>query len=272
MTISFGSHLEIMELVDTHCHIHDREFFSHEEALTAYQTAVEAGVKTLLLIGTSLKDSQAACRFAADHPGCYASIGVHPHEALKVENNLKSTLEELELLAKGPSVRAVGECGLDFYYNDRQAALPAQCELLEGQLEIASKHKLPVSFHVREAFDDFWPILDNFKDIKGVLHSFTDRQTNLDKALSRGLMIGVNGIATFTNHTWQRELFAGLPLESMLIETDAPFLTPQPKRGNLNRPENVIYITKFLAELRGESQETIAKVTTANAHRLFRFN
>ena len=140
---------------------------------------------------------------------------------------------------------------------------------MRGQLEIAKKHNLPLSFHIREAFDDFWPVFDEFTDLRGVLHSFTDRPNHLEKALKRGLYIGINGIATFTSHAWQRELFKTIPIESIVVETDTPFFTPHPFRGTINKPENVIYITKYLAELRGEDVTYITECTTKNARSLF---
>jgi TatD DNase family protein len=260
-------------LVDTHCHIHESEFFTPEAAEAALEGAVTAGVPHIVCVGTSLKGSQEAINFSKKHRGnCRASVGIHPHEAVKLgEKNIPVQLERLKKLAELTEVVAIGECGLDFYYNDRKQSLNLQRQLLRGQLTIAQSRQLPVSFHVREAFDDFWPVLDEFKDITGVLHSFTDRQGHLDEALRRGLFIGVNGIATFTSHSWQKELYKKIPLEKIVVETDAPFLTPVPKRGTINLPENVIYITKFLADLRGEDVTTITRQTTINARQLFGF-
>ena len=118
--------------------------------------------------------------------------------------------------------------------------------------------------------EQFWRVFDEYKGVEGVLHSFTDNEVNLTKALQRGLYIGINGISTFTKHEWQRDLFKSVSLESIVLETDAPFLTPVPRRGTINTPENVIYITRFLADLRGEESDLIAKVTTANAKKLFK--
>ncbi len=264
----------MLKFIDSHCHLQDPEFFTSKQAEIAYHVAVKAGVETMLCIGTSASDSTQAVEFAKNHqPHCFASIGIHPHEASKFDfAQIKTELQKLEKLAGDSVVKAVGECGLDFYYNDKSEVYERQKQLLAGQLTLAKKHNLPLSFHVREAFDDFWPIFDSFSHVKGVLHSFTDRPAHLEKALERGLLIGINGIATFTTHSWQRDLFKTVQLDSIILETDAPFLTPVPKRGTINTPETVIYITKFLAELRGESEETIAKATTANAQRLFSFN
>ncbi len=162
---------------------------------------------------------------------------------------------------------AIGEIGLDYFYthSPREMQIPA----LEAQLQVAFDHNLPVIFHVREAFDDFWPIFDNFPGIRGELHSFTDNQANLDQGLKRGLYIGVNGISTFTKDTAQKELFAHIPLDKLLLETDAPFLTPVPKRGKVNEPAFVRYVAMHHATIRGITPEEIANATSTNASTLF---
>lgn len=263
----------MQQYVDTHCHIHDPEFFAAEQAEEALKKAVAAGVNRLVCVGTSLEDSKRAIAFAHKHPEhCFASIGIHPHEAAKMnEDSAAKQLEQLELLAADDKVVAVGECGFDFYYNDKTQSFERQKQLLEGQLRIALKHNLPLCFHVREGFEEFWQVFEVYKGkgVRGVLHSFTDRQHHFERGIRHGLKIGINGIATFTTHSWQRELFKNASISDFVLETDAPFLTPAPMRGIINTPENVIYITNFLAELRGESIEGIAKATTANAMDLF---
>jgi TatD DNase family protein len=261
-----------MKLIDTHCHIHDPEFFTEQEALAALREAVAAGVEKIILIATSLEDSKRAIAFANRHAEhCYASIGIHPHEASKYSQaEVTNQLAELADLAQEAKVVAVGECGFDFYYNDKKEHLATQELLLRGQIEIALNNNLPLSFHVREAFDEFWRVFESYKGVRGVLHSFTDRQENLERAIKNNLLIGINGIATFTTHSWQVDLFKKVRLRHFVLETDAPFLTPKPKRGTINTPENVIYVTNFMAELRGESKKEIANATTANAKNLFR--
>jgi TatD DNase family protein len=140
---------------------------------------------------------------------------------------------------------------------------------LEAQIEVALHHDLPIIFHVREAFDDFWPIFDKYPGIRGELHSFTDSQENLAKALERGLYIGVNGISTFTKDEAQKAMFDAIPLDRLLLETDAPFLTPTPFRGKINEPAYVRNIAQYHAERRGISVEEIARVTSQNAKVLF---
>lgn len=168
----------------------------------------------------------------------------------------------------GPKIVAIGECGLDYFYQN--SPKEAQEKALRFQIELALEHDLPMIFHVREAFDDFWPIFDSYKNIRGVLHSFTDSQANMQKALERNLYIGLNGIMTFTKNQWQLDVAKSVPLQNLLLETDAPFLTPRPFRGSVNVPAYTRVVAEFLATLRGESLERLARATTRNAHNLFK--
>lgn len=259
-----------MRLADTHCHLHSPEFFKPDEAEKAFHESIKAGVTKIIGVATSLEDSKNAINFAHSHPENYwASIGIHPHEAGKMsESEIDEQLAELEKLASDSKVVAVGECGFDFHYNERSKTKAKQIQLLKGQLEIARQHGLPVSFHVRAAYDDFWPIYEKYK-VPGVLHSFTDSTKHLKQGLHYGLYVGVNGIATFTKDENQQRMFEQIPLEKLLLETDAPFLTPVPVRGTINTPKNVTYVTNFMAELRGEDVKRIVTATTANAVDLF---
>lgn len=164
-------------------------------------------------------------------------------------------------------VVAVGECGLDYFYNHSNKK--DQEKALRFQIELALKNDLPLIFHVRDAFDNFWPIFDSYKNVKGVLHSFTDSETNMHKAIERGLYIGVNGIITFTKAS-QLKMYKNIPLSNLLLETDSPFLTPVPYRGKPNEPANVVLVAHFLAQLKGEKVETIFDASTQNAKTLFR--
>lgn len=244
-------------LIDTHCHIHEADYPLDRDEVIARAHA--AGVDTMICVGTSEQSSADAVAFAKQHKGIYASVGVHPHDT----KDGYSAIAELA----GQDVVAIGEIGLDYYYN--HSPRDVQIAALESQIQTALDHKLPIIFHVREAFEDFWPIFDNFHGIRGELHSFTDTQGNLDKGFERGLYVGVNGISTFTKDQAQQQLYAGIPLEKMLLETDAPFLTPVPYRGTINEPAFVSEVAKHHAALRGISLEEVAQATTANARSLF---
>lgn len=244
-------------LVDTHCHIHESQYGLPVEDVL--HRAKESDVRKLIVVGTDERSSIDAVDFAKKHENVFASVGVHPHEA-------KEGYGKIAKLAKADAV-AVGEIGLDYYYNHSPRDI--QIKALEGQIQIALDNNLPIIFHVREAFDDFWPVIDNFHGIRGVLHSFTDNQVNLDEAFSRGLYVGINGISTFTKDLAQQELYKNIPLDKILFETDAPFLTPKPFRGTINEPAYVRRIAEFHAEIRGIELGQIAKASSVNAQNLF---
>ena len=253
-----------MQLTDTHCHIHSADY---PLDITEVETnAAENSVDYLLCVGTDASDSELAVQFVQNRSNHWASVGQHPHEAKYGVEPLKKLRHLAETSQK---IVAVGECGLDYFYG--HSPKEDQEKALRYQIELALEHDLPLIFHVREAFDDFWPIFDSYHGIRGVMHSFTDTQTHADKALERGLYIGVNGIMTFTKNDWQLEVARTIPAEKILLETDAPFLTPAPIRGKVNEPANVMLTARFMSELRHVSVEELANQTTANARHLFSF-
>jgi TatD DNase family protein len=245
-------------LIDTHCHIHDSEYSL--PLADVLQQAVDADVRKMICVGTSEESSVNAIKLASGYDNIFASVGVHPHDT-------KDGYGQIAELAKQDGVVAVGEIGLDYFYN--HSPREVQIESLKSQIQTALDNDLPIIFHVREAFPDFWPIFDSFTGIRGVLHSFTDTQENLDKAFERGLYVGVNGISTFTKDPAQQKLYAGIPLDKMILETDAPFLTPAPHRGTINQPAFVSEIAAFHASIRGINPGEVATATTSNAQNLF---
>lgn len=247
-------------LTDTHCHIHEANYpLSSAEVL---KNARDSGVSRLICVGTDNHTSEEAIQFALRYDNVWAAIGVHPHE-------VKDGFDNISRLASGksPKLVAIGEIGLDYFYTYSPRSV--QIKVLEAQLQLARDNGLPVIFHVREAFADFWPVFDNFSGLKGVLHSFTDTDRNLEAALERGLYIGVNGISMFTKDPHQQAVFDRIPLEKLLLETDAPFLTPPPYRGKINEPAYVRYVAEYHAQRRGVELEHLARATSANASRLF---
>jgi len=273
-----NSPLSELELFDTHAHTHELlkavtpvhdKWLSDGVARTpesVLAAAREAGVSRILGIGTTLADSELAIALAAKHDNVWASIGIHPHEAGKAL--AEGHLDAFRALVTSPKVIAVGECGLDYFYNHAEKG--DQVKVLQAQIELALDRGLPVSFHVREAFDDFWPIFDSYRGagLRGVLHSYTDSLANLDKAVARGLHLGVNGIATFAKAEGQLAMYRAIPREQLVLETDAPFLTPAPFRGKVCESKHVRVTAEFLAELRGENLADLAQITTANARAL----
>ena len=258
-----------MPLVDSHCHIHDDEFFP-EKKEEIYQQARETGV-SMICVGTDVRSSQQAVEFARTHEGCYAVVGIHPHEAKDSDvAEIRALLEADRLSGENLEPKiiiGIGEIGLDYFYEHSPRHI--QQQRLREQLQLAVQFNMPVSFHIREAFDDFWPIFDGFMGLRGVLHSFTDTHKNLEEGFKRGLYVGINGISTFTKDHDQLRLYTNAPLERILLETDAPFLTPKPFRGKMNVPAYVELVAKHQALLKGISLDEVAHQTTANAKKLF---
>ncbi len=252
-------------LIDTHTHIHDpsdREL----SAADTFKHAHELGVEKIITIGTDPQNSLQAKAFAEEWAEkgekIFWTYGFHPNEYTeKDRSDLTNTLKMASEALKSPQNVAVGEIGLDYHFDGYSAEM--QRELLLEMLQLAQDSQKPVSFHVRDAFDDFWPIFDNFKLPTSVMHSFSDSKKNLEESLKRGLYIGVNGLATFAD-------IAHPPLERAIFETDAPYLTPKPFRGTMNKPGYVRYIAEWATEYYKVDFDEVAAITTANAEKIFK--
>ena len=252
-------------LVDTHTHIHegfDRDGTPEE----VFAHARENGVEKIITIGTSPEDSEKARQFAEEWAKkgekIYWTWGYHPNMyEEKYRETLTNDLNMALKALKSPQNVGIGEIGLDYHFDgfDRER----QRELLLELLQIAQDRKKPVSFHIREAFDDFWPIFDNFHLPTSVLHSYSDSKKNLKIALEKDLYIGVNGLATFAD-------IAHAPLERIVLETDAPYLTPAPFRGKMNKPGYVRNIAEWASEYYKVSIAEVEKITTKNAESIYK--
>lgn len=248
-------------LIDSHTHLHDRQFFSSEQAEEMLKTASARGVQQIICIGTDPADSAAARDFAESHEDVFWTYGIHPEEAEKIDSVPKSPIRATSKLV------AIGEIGLDYHYPDYDKF--AQWRLLERMLDLAVSLDLPCSFHVRDALPDFFSIIDNFPRLKpSVLHSFSDSRENLERGLEKGFYFGVNGLATFANLDCYKSLSPSF-LDRVVLETDAPFLTPVPKRGKINEPGNIADIANWLSTKLGVSPDFVAEKTTNNVHTLF---
>ena len=242
-------------LIDSHCHLHDLDFYTPEEQSQALLACTERQIEKLICIGTDHEDSFKAAEFAAQNPTkLFWSYGIHPNEFDKPRKDVQFEHNNRPV--------AIGEVGLDYHYGENDKL--DQARLLEEMLDLAIREELPLIFHVREAFDDFFAILDNFSTakIRGVVHSFSDNKKNLKKSLERDFYIGVNGLATYSTLPMP-------PIERILLETDAPFLSPVPLRGQTNQPVNVHYVAKWLSEKLGLDFEEVAKITTENSETIF---
>lgn len=253
-------------LIDSHCHLHDKEFFTEDQAEKCLKQAKERKVEKIVCIGTSYEDSLDACQFASKHKDVYWTYGMHPEHASN-RQNIDDCAEDFRTILQTPDISqpiAIGEVGLDYHYDgyDRQA----QIRLFEQMLQIATDYNLPLSFHIREAFNDFFPVIENFPDVRGVVHSFSDNKKVLRRILENTeFYIGVNGMATYCT-------LPTPPLSRILLETDAPFLTPVPYRGIINEPRYVYDIAEWLSNKLELDFATVEKETTKNAEGLFRLS
>lgn len=256
--------------IDTHCHLNFKEY-DFDRAMVI-GNARKAGVKKFINPGVDLYFSAQAVELAKKHPRVvYAAVGFHPYEAQHHPD-----VAELAKLFKSnlsSPVVAIGECGLDYHqYKGEQAngKKDNQKRLFEEQLQLALKHNLPVILHCRDAFEDFFDVLDSLPSIPtGVMHCFAGGLMHLRQAKERGFYVGIDGNVTYSK---QLELVVPhIPLAMLLLETDAPYLTPVPHRGERNEPKYLPLIAKKIAQLLGVDVDTVEEHTSANAQSLFQF-
>ena len=248
-------------LADSHCHLDFNTFEDDRVAVIA--AAEQAGLVAIINPGTSVETSRAAVMLAETYPMVYAAVGVHPHDA---KTFTRSTAAELRQLASHPKVIAIGEIGLDYYrdYSPRDA----QRHALAAQLDLAGELELPVIIHERDAAEETMAILEDWvegrDDRRGVLHSYSAGVGWLEQVLGLGFYIGISGPVTFAKATTLHRVVQQTPLERLLVETDAPFLTPEPYRGRRNEPAYVQYVVKKVAALKGLPLKQVAEGTTRN--------
>jgi len=259
----------VIELIDSHAHLDDRRFDKDREAVI--DRAAQTGVTRIVTIGADLESSRAAVELARTHQGIYAVVGVHPHDAKTVDARI---LAELHVLCRQkPHVVAVGEIGLDFYRD--LSPRDVQRRAFRQQLELADQVGLPVVIHDRESRGEVLNILAGWVRRRpgdrppGVIHCFSGDAAQAQRAVGLGFYVGIDGPVTYPDARKLAEVARTVPLERLLIETDAPYLTPQPHRGQRNEPAYVRLIAERIAELRGLSLAEVARVTTENARRLF---
>lgn len=253
------------ELVDTHTHLNDAKFAEDCESVIA--RAQEAGVTRMINMGDTLASSERAVTLAEAHAGLYAGVGIHPEEAFEM------TAREDDILAAWaakPEVVAIGEIGLDYYWEKDPDKRRLQQRIFIRQLDLARQLHLPVCIHDRDAHGDTLAILKREgRGIRGVLHCYSGSLEMARELLKLGWYLGVDGPLTFKNAAKLPEIVRAMPLERLLVETDAPYMAPVPMRGKRNEPSFVRFVAAKVAELRGLSLEEVARVTTRNAENLY---
>lgn len=252
-----------MELFDSHAHYNDEKFEQDREEVL--KEIYKSGVTRLVNAGYSLKSSKSAIEIANSHEFIYATVGISPND---IEGFKMEDLNEITKLAQNKKVVAIGEIGLDYYWNKENRDL--QKEVFISQIEIANKLNLPIVIHTREAIYDTLEILKNNKcNKKGIFHCCPFNVDLVREGLKLGFYISFAGPTTFKNSKNASEIINMVPLSKMLIETDSPYLSPEPLRGRRNDSRNVKYIAQKIAEVKGLSIEEIAKITYDNAKKIF---
>ncbi|MCX5865095.1 MAG: TatD family hydrolase [Deltaproteobacteria bacterium] len=252
------------ELIDTHCHLDMSAYEADFEVVLA--RALAAGVTRIISVGIDLESSRRAIALAEQHQGIYATVGVHPHNVAELSED---DYAELQALCRHVKVVAYGEIGLDYVKNYAPIAL--QKEHFSRQVVLAKELHLPLVVHDREAHDDIMEILETAGPFPagGVMHCFSGDTTFARRVLALGFHISIPGVVTFAKAEMLHEAVREIPLGSLVLETDGPFLAPVPKRGKRNEPQLMLFTAQKVAELKGVSLEEVARQTTINAVRLF---
>lgn len=247
---------------DSHAHLDDARFA--EDFADILTGMAENGVTRMMNIGCDLPSSEQSVRLAERFDWIWAAVGSHPDDADHVD---EARIARYRSLAAHPRVKAIGEIGLDYHYEDVPREI--QQRAFRMQLALAAELGLPVVVHEREAHGDGLAILDEFPQVRGVFHCFSGSPEMAQELIRRGWYIGFTGVVTFKNARKAVETAKSIPLERILIETDCPYMAPEPFRGRRNDPSYVPLVAKKIAELRGLPTETVARATWENASRLF---
>lgn len=254
-------------LIDSHCHLDEERFAADRDAVIA--RAETAGVVRMVTIGASggMQANHDAVALAQQHASIFATVGIHPHEANTVT---PAVLDEIARLARAPRVVAIGETGLDYYYDN--SPRPAQQDAFRQFVALARQLQLPLVVHLRDAYDDAVAILrdERAAEVGGVIHCFSGDRAVARACLDLGFHLSFSGIVTFKNADELRAVVRMTPADRLLVETDAPFLTPAPHRGKRNEPAYVVLTAAAVAAERQHPIEELATLTQANTERLFR--
>ena len=252
-----------MRLFDTHAHYDSGAF--NADRLEVLASMPEAGVELILNPGCDLPSSQTAVELAEKFPFVYAAVGVHPSDC---EGFSQNTLDGLRALAAHPKVRAVGEIGLDYYWKDNPPR-EFQREVFHAQLELAEELQLPVIVHDREAHQDCLEVVRAHPKVTGVYHCYSGSLEDAKTLVRLGWMLSFTGVVTYKNARRSLEVIDWLPMDRIMIETDSPYLTPEPFRGRRNDSRKVYRVAETIAQVKGLEAEEIARITLENGKRFF---
>ena len=251
-------------LFDTHAHLDDRAFDADRETLLA--SLPEQGIGLMMNPGCSLASSRAADALSRKYPFVYAAVGSHPDAADEVDEQV---LEEYRRMCReNPKIRAIGEIGLDYHYEDIPRS--RQLEAFRAQMALARELNLPVIVHEREAHEDGIRVVEEFPEVTGVFHCYSGSAEMARGLVSRGWYIGFTGVLTFKNARKAVEVAQSIPMERIVLETDCPYMSPEPYRGKRNDPSRLCYMAQKLAQLRDLPLEEVEQITVENGKRLYR--
>ena len=261
-----------MKLFDNHSHLDDEKFDEDREELI--EKIKNSNVKMLISAGYSLEGSTKAVELSKKYDFIYATCGISPNDIPQTEEELWKTLEKIEKLAKeNPKVRAIGEIGLDYYWEKDEKRRELQKKAFIEQIKLANKLELPIVIHTREAVMDTLDILKkNSVNKKGIFHCCPLNRELVKEGLKLGFYISFAGPVTFKNSKNADEIISMVPDDKILIETDSPYLSPEPFRGKRNDPRNVEYVAKKIADVKGLDLEKVAEITYNNAKKVFEIN
>lgn len=256
-----------MRLFDSHCHLNDEKY--NEDRKELIENLRKQGVKRLVTAGYSIESSKEAIKLSKEYDFIYATIGISPNDVPKTLEDLDKDLNNIkDLYKEGEKIVAVGEIGLDYYWNTENKEI--QKEAFKRQIELANNLNLPIQIHTREAIADTLEILkDNKVNRKGIFHCCPFNRELVKEGLKLGFYISFAGPVTFKNSKNANEIIEMVPEDKMLIETDSPYLAPEPVRGTRNDPRNVKFIAQKIAEVKGKTIEEVAEITYANTERIF---
>ena len=253
-----------MTLFDTHAHMDDRAFDTDREELL--RSLPSQGLTLVMNPGCSLESSRNAARLAREYDYIYAAVGSHPDAADEVNDTVLA--EYIELCKLNPKVKAIGEIGLDYHYEDIPREI--QLQAFRAQMELARELNLPAIVHERDAHEDGMAVVRDFPEVTGVFHCYSGSAEMARQLVDRGWYIGFTGVLTFKNARKAIEVASSIPLDRIVLETDCPYMAPEPFRGRRNDPGKLYRMAEKLAEIRGLSVEEIQTITVENGKRLYR--